>query len=248
MEEVGQTRYRSLGDTNRLLARFAKTLTSLDDRRPQSWRLCEAVRRTVGATGVVATVGYLSDNRTTLCATDDIAAAVDGLQELVGQGPGFDAATSGHMVTCYLGDVQQSHWSHLAQAMWDELGDVTVFAIPIRAAAGLTGVVTVYTLRRRPLRVPGDTAALLVQAVGGALFAEGREQQASVEGLREPWTSRVVVHQATGMVMAQLGIPADDALSLLRSRALSADADVTEVARQIVDRRLTFADAIADGE
>lgn len=196
----------------------------------------------------MATVGYLSDIRTTLCATDDVARAVESLQELVGQGPGYDAAISGHLVTCYLGDVDQSRWTHLARAMWDELSDVTVFAIPIRPRAGLSGVVTVYTSQRRPLRVSGESAAVLVQGVGGALFAEGGEQQASAEGLREPWTSRVVVYQATGMVMAQLGVSADDALSLLRSRAYASEADVATVSRQVVDRELTFADATVDGE
>ena len=248
VEEVGPTRDLSFDESNRLLARYAQTLTSLDGRRPQSWRLCEAVRRVVGGDGVVATVGYLSDIRTTLCATDDLAAAVEGLQELVGQGPGYDAAISGHLVTCYLGDVRHSRWTQLAQAMWDELWDVTVFAIPIRPRAGLTGVVTLYTSHRRPLGVSGESASLLVQGVGGALFAEGGEQQASAEGLREPWTSRIVVHQATGMVMAQLGISADDALSLLRSRAYASEADVATVARQVVDRKLSFADATAGGD
>lgn len=183
-----------------------------------------------------------------MCATDDIAAAIDSLQKLVGEGPGFDAAVSGAVVTCYLGDIHQSHWSHLSQAMWEELGDVTVFAIPIRAAAGLTGVVTLYTHKRRPLHVPSDGAAVLARAIGTSLLADGRQQQESVEGLGEPWTSRVVVHQATGMVMAQLDVTAADALSLLRSRALAAEADVVTIARQVVERTLTFTNATADGD
>ena len=239
---------RPLVESTWLLPEFEETLASLDPNRPRPWRLCEAIRRVVGATGVVATIGYLSDVRITLCATDDVAAAVDSLQELVGEGPGFDAARGGTMVTCYLGDVHQSPWPNLSRALWDELGDLTIFAIPIRANAGLAGVVTLYTRNRRPLRVSGETAVFLARAIGTALVAEGREQQASAEGLRGPWTSRVVVYQATGMVMAQLGVDAEAALSLLRSRAYADEADLDAVARQVVKRQLTFSNAHVNGQ
>jgi ANTAR domain-containing protein len=237
-----------LGDSTRLLARFNETLTCVDKNRPRPWRLCEAVRQSVGAAGVVATIEYLSDVRTTLCATDDVAAAVDSLQELVGEGPGFDAARGGEMVTAYLGDVRQSPWPDLSRAIWDELSDVTIFAIPIRAREGVAGVITLYTRQRRPLDVTGRMAVLLVRAIGSALLAEGRAQQESAEGLRGPWTSRVVVYQATGMVMAQLGITAEDALSLLRSRAYAVEADLHAVARQVVKRELSFTNAPANGD
>jgi hypothetical protein len=239
---------RPLGESTWLLATFNDTLTSVDKNRSRPWRLCEAVRQIVGAAGVVATIGYLSDVRTTLCATDDVAAAVDSLQELVGEGPGFDAARGGEMVTAYLGDVRQSPWPDLSRAMWDELNDVTIFAIPIRARSGLAGVITLYTQQRQPLNVTGRIAVLLARAIGTALLAEGRAQQESAEGLRGPWTSRVVVYQATGMVMAQLGIAAEDALSLLRSRAYAVEANLHEVARQVVKRELSFSNALANGD
>ena len=224
-----------------LLTQFAETLSSLDSTRPQAWRLCEAARQVCGADGVVATVGYLSDIRTTLCATDDIALAVESLQELVGEGPGFDAASGGEPVSCYLGEVHRSRWTHLAQATWDELSDVTVYATPIPAT--LPGVVTFYTGRGRPLDAPADSAALLASAVGAALLTDGHEQQESSEGLHGPWDSRTVVHQATGMIMSQLNVPADDALSLLRSHAYADEAGLAAVARDVVDRKLTFSNA-----
>jgi hypothetical protein len=241
-------RDQTLQESTWLLPEFKDTLASLDTSQPQPWRLCEAIRRVVGAAGVVATIGYLSDVRTTLCATDDVAAAVDSLQELVGEGPGFDAARGGRMVTCHLGDVHQSRWPDLSRALWDELSDVTIFAMPIRANAGLAGVVTLYTRHRRPLKVSEEIAVVLARAIGTALLAEGRKQQASAEGLRGPWTSRVVVYQATGMVMAQLGVNAEDALSLLRSRAYTDEADLDAVARQVVKRELTFTNAHVNGE
>jgi len=166
---------RSFEEPTSLVVRFVRTLAALDSDCSRSWRLCEAMRQIAGASGIVATIGYLSDVRTTLCATDNVALAVDSLQELVGEGPGFDAAATDEMVTCYLGDVHKSRWSQLSRAMWAELSDVTVFAIPVRARALLTGVVTLYTRQQRPLHVSVDDAALLGRAIGAALLADGRE-------------------------------------------------------------------------
>jgi hypothetical protein len=53
--------------------------------------------------------------------------------------------------------------------------------------------------------------------------------------------NRREVHQATGMVLAQLGINAADAALLLRAHAYSSGRSVAEVANDIVERRLDFA-------
>ncbi|MEV7554222.1 ANTAR domain-containing protein [Amycolatopsis sp. NPDC089917] len=47
---------------------------------------------------------------------------------------------------------------------------------------------------------------------------------------------RVVVHQATGMIMSSRQCTASDALALIRAHAYSLDESVIEVARMIVDR------------
>ena len=56
--------------------------------------------------------------------------------------------------------------------------------------------------------------------------------------VEEGWSSRSVVHLAAGMVAGQLGISAGDALAVLRSYAFARDAQLREVARDIVERRL----------
>jgi AmiR/NasT family two-component response regulator len=48
------------------------------------------------------------------------------------------------------------------------------------------------------------------------------------------------VHQATGMIQAQLDTTATDAFLRLRARAFASGVPVDEVAREIVARRLTF--------
>ena len=52
--------------------------------------------------------------------------------------------------------------------------------------------------------------------------------------------SRREVHQATGMVLAQLDVTADDAILLLRAHAFSSGRSVREIANEVVERRLEF--------
>jgi len=52
--------------------------------------------------------------------------------------------------------------------------------------------------------------------------------------------SRREVHQATGMVLAQLDISAADAAMLLKAHAFSTGRSVNDIAADVIERRLTF--------
>jgi AmiR/NasT family two-component response regulator len=54
------------------------------------------------------------------------------------------------------------------------------------------------------------------------------------------WSARAEVHQATGMVIAQLRMPADDALAILRAHAYANDTTLADIAHQVVTRQLDF--------
>ena len=50
------------------------------------------------------------------------------------------------------------------------------------------------------------------------------------------------VHQATGMIQVQLGVPTEDAFLLLRARAFASGRPVIDIARDVVERRLRFSE------
>jgi hypothetical protein len=56
-----------------------------------------------------------------------------------------------------------------------------------------------------------------------------------------------VVHQASGMVAAQLGVSVRDALVRLRAYAFGNDRSLTDVAKEVVDRKLRFDDPTRRG-
>src|SRR5690606_12573479 len=153
------------------------------------------------------TVEYLSSSRTTLCASDDVAAGLESLQEITGEGPGFQAARDNALVTTELGPEPDQRWPMLTHAVTERFGVLQVHAVPLNA---LNGVATVYS------RVPGvlvdspAPVAFLATAIGSALVANAAEHDGEAS-LGEEWSSRSAVHQATGMVMAQVRVTAEDA-------------------------------------
>ena len=81
--------------------------------------------------------------------------------------------------------------------------------------------------------------SFLASAVGAALIRDaGALDEEEAVG---PWGSRARVHQATGMVVAQLHISPDDALALLRAHAFAHDSTLAAIAATVVqERRLDF--------
>ena len=56
-----------------------------------------------------------------------------------------------------------------------------------------------------------------------------------------PWAcTRLVVHQATGMIAAQLGATPSDALARLRAAAFERGSSIYDIAQDVVERRVRF--------
>lgn len=237
-----------LTERGRLLSGLAATLATLPVDQAQTWRLGEAMRRMLGADGVAITVEYLSDSRVTVCSSDEVAEALEGLQEVAGEGPGFEAARTDAIVVADMdGDVDQ-RWPMLAQALEERLGPRRIYAIPLHAGSVLGGVATLHTGHGQSLAEPPERVAFLANAVGAALLVDAADQPETQNQEGEGWSSRSVVHQATGMVMAQVRVTPQDALALLRGHAYAMDTDVNDVAAQVVHRGISFTNFDVEGD
>jgi hypothetical protein len=109
----------------------------------------------------------------------------------------------------------------------------------MRAGGEVIGVISLYRLLPGTLAVPVDDAVFLADAAARLLLQDPLAF-AMFTGPAEGggWSSRALVNLAAGMVMSQLRVCAGDALAVLRSRAFATDAQLADVARQVVDRRL----------
>jgi hypothetical protein len=90
--------------------------------------------------------------------------------------------------------------------------------------------------------------AFLANAVGAGLLVDAAEPPEGQAQVGEAWSSRSVVHQATGMVMAQVRVTAEDALALLRGHAYATATDVTDVAVRVVRRTINFSNFDVEGD
>jgi ANTAR domain len=180
-------------------------------------------------------------------ATDKVSELLAELELTLGEGPSRDAAAAGGPVLASdLGEAGPvRRWPVFAPAAC-QAGAAAVFAFPLQVGAIQAGVMGLYRERPGPLSafqlgdalVFADAATLLLLESGGqAADAAG---DGSGPGGQPPDLAvhRAEIDQATGMLTEQLGVGIADAFIRLRAYAYVNDLRLTEVARDIVARRL----------
>jgi len=205
---------------------------------PIPWRLCSSAAIMLGCDGGAITMAYTRAERVTLCTTDDTARVLEEAQDVTGQGPGPDTFSSGSYSRLDLVDTRgpDPRWPLLASGTLTALAPIVVHSVPMVHGTHVLGVLTLH--QRGPHgRIDLDAAAAVSQMVGAALLAAGPSQHELGQG---PWAERAEVHQATGMVVAQLHIHERDALALLRAHAYSHGHSVARSAHAVITRRLVF--------
>lgn len=176
-------------------------------------------------------------------ASDAEAARVEELQVTLGEGPGVEAwRTYGPLLVPDLLADAGTQWPMFAAGRTGELS--AVFAFPLQRGAIRLGVLDLY--RRSPGRLGAkalEEALAVAEAVTTVLLMSGRGDPmgAPADWLGESPLNRQI-NQATGMIIAQLGIGAEEAYVRLRGLAFSHNRLVGDVARDVVDRRLRFDD------
>ena len=221
-------------DRGDILAQLALKVARTPTEEPLTIRVCRACQELLDADGVALTIGYNSDSRVTLCTTDDVSARLEDLQEVLGEGPGTEAAAAGHLVRGKLPSGRHDRWPMLSEAVRSQLHPVHVLALPLAVGPDPIGVLTLH--RDNPFSPEEEQIAqFLADAIGAAIL---RDSDGHGEAPSQPWLTRSRVHMATGMVVAQLGIAPEDALALIRAYAFAYDQTLTRVAEEIVERRV----------
>ena len=236
-------------DRSAILARLAMAVVGSD--QPLAARLCRACVDILEVDGAAITVANVEVEHATLAATDTTAERIEELQEVLGEGPGPDAYLSGTIVVASIDADARGRWPVFAAAAADAVGSVQVVAVPMRPAERTLGVLSLYRRLAQPLRLRADTAQFLANSIGVALLRELVDDLHHADTWRaSTWSGRARVHQATGMVIAQLGVSAEDALALLRAHAYASETTLDRVADRVLDRRLDFStvDDSSDGE
>ena len=181
--------------------------------------------------------------QSTLSASNPTAARLDELQFDLGEGPCWEAlASRGPVLAPDIDHHDPAAWPTFSQALHNDEDMPPVgamFAFPLAVGALDLGAVDLYS------HTPTDLSAQQVEDASSlASLASIRVlrlvMEASEPGASTEIGTRREVNQATGMVLAQLGISAEDAGLLLRAHAFATGRTVLEVAVDVIDRRLDF--------
>lgn len=233
-------------DDQRVLSRFATVLASLSREESLTARLCEASRQMLGADGASMTLDYAGDSRLMVHATDELSASLDDLQDVVGEGPAFEAARSAEVVVARLGDQSEDRWSLLSERLLAMGFTGTMVAIPLMADGSVLAVLSVH--RSGVAQDEDLTAARFLGATVGTAILQDPQVRRPTHEEKDPWISRAEVHQATGMIVAQVGVRTEDALALLRGQAFARNLTLQEVANDIIGSRINFRDFTIEGD
>jgi GAF domain-containing protein len=205
-----------------------------------------AVISAAGVDAAAVAVVLHASPRETVYASDLVASELEELTLTVGEGPGVDALTDGPALIADLTTAEcLTRWPVFAPAA-ARAGVRAVFALPLRIGAIRLGVLALY--RAEPGGLDGDQLAdalALADAMGALLLDEAGHDPCDPPRPGRSWleytgAQHPVVHQATGMVIVQLGVTAAVALMRLRAFAYAHDRRLREVAADVVARRLRF--------
>jgi hypothetical protein len=209
--------------------------------------VCAAAAAGVGVDGAGVTVMVSPTVRDTVHATDRVAGELEEWQLTYGQGPCLDTFTDGGPVL--VGDLQSpdclARWPVFTPAALDS-GAQAVFALPLQVGAIRVGVLDLYRTTPGGLSPHELADALAFADTAGMLLidtaAGTQPDTADLAWQRDdPTAHQAQVHQATGMILVQLGVSAEAAFARLRAYAYAHDRRLGEVARDVVERRLRFA-------
>jgi hypothetical protein len=227
-------------------ASFAMARRDLSVAHERSSNLCEPFLRVVPATGASLSVLSGRVGQSTVCSSNDTAARLDELQFDLGEGPCWVAMSSREPVLAPVLAREASTWPMFTEAV---LGDsrgkfvAGMFAFPLVVGTLEIGAVDLYSTNNLTLSTTqiADVSALADVAAWQVLRRVLGDQAMDVtEESTTARSSRREVHQATGMVLAQLGVSADDAALLLRAHAFATGRSVRDIATDVVERRLDF--------
>ena len=206
-------------------------------------RLCEASADVIGVSGAGIMLMSGDVPRVTVCSSNEVSALIEQLQHTLGEGPCVDAYDLDRPVL-------EPNLTHPANPRWIAFaipaiaaGVRAVFGFPLQVGAVRLGALNLYRDQPGPLSDDQHADALVLADVSAAavlmMQADAPPGRLASE-LEAGADLQYVVHQASGMVAAQLEVSIAHALIRLRGYSFANDRPLNGVAQDVVARRLRF--------
>jgi hypothetical protein len=236
---VGSVRVAELGVVARALLGIAG---DVGDERALAEQVCRAYVMGLDVDGAAISLLTASTSSQTLCATDATAELLEELQFSLGEGACVEAAVTGRpvLVADMHHSTEVSRWPTFAAAVVEQSDVGALFAVPFQWGAINLGVLDLYRTAPGSLSDVQLRDAISAADMAALMFLGMRTDSGDGEWLDHSVYGRAEIHQATGMVLAQLGVSATDALARMRAYAFVEQRLLSDVAHDVVSRRLRF--------
>ena len=206
-------------------------------------RLCRFAVDEMTLSGCALILMSGTESASLLAGAGRHASTITGLQMELGEGPCLQAHASG--IPVFMPDLtaeSASRWPTFAAAAL-AVGVHAEFSLPLTVGPG--GIGTLDLCRDRPGMLSEEhladalvTADIARDAVLYQPYAPGGPGVAEL--LAAVGTDRIVIHQATGMIAAQLDDTIANALARLRAAAFASERSMYDIAQDVVQRRVRF--------
>jgi hypothetical protein len=207
--------------------------------------LCQVCFEVTGMTGAGIMLMAPGLAQSTAGVSDEVSGQIEELQFTVGEGPALDAYQQERPVLePDLADPVTPRWFGFSGPAVN-VGVRAVFGFPLHVGTARFGALDLYRDRPGPLNEEHHADALAMADVVAEvvlLMQANAPRGALAAELASEANMRSVVHQAAGMISAQLDVSVAEALIRLRAYAFSSDRRLVEVAGEVVGRRLRFTD------
>jgi hypothetical protein len=210
--------------------------------------LCRACVELLDVDGAAISLMHERASRGTFGSSGILSRRLDDFQFTFGEGPCLDAvADRCPILVPDLAAPTERRWPAYTAAVL-EAGVRAVFALPVSLGATPVGAIDFFCLAPGTLgtdRLAGglqaaELAALPLLDLIGAAASWTTDDDTQISRPQVASLERIEVYQATGMIMTQLDVGAPEALVRLRAHAFAHNMTAAEVARQVVERALTF--------
>ena len=222
---------------DRLLAILSR-LSAASDLEPAP-RLCQVCADVAETSGAGIMLISKDGPQGSVCSSDGVSAVIEELQFTLGEGPCIDAYQDDlPVLEPDLRNPVNPRWSLFGPAAV-EAGAGAVFGFPLQVGAARLGALNLHTETAGPLSEEQHANALVLAGVVGRAVID--MQSNGPDGIFQSGSEyRFVVHQASGMVAAQLDVAVQEALVRLRAYAFANERLLADVAGDVVNRRLRF--------
>ena len=208
-------------------------------------RLCQVCAEVTAMNGAGIMLMAADVPQGSLCTSNDMSDLIEQLQYSLGEGPCVDAYNQDWPVLePDLVHPETPRWLAFAPAA--VAGGVrAVFGFPLQVGSVRLGALNLCREQAGSLSDEQHADALVMADIAAQAVLVMQGNQPSGELAAELGAGadfHYVVHQASGMVAAQLEVSVREALVRLRAYAFGNDRSLTDVAKAVVDRTLRFDD------